>query len=253
VELIRLMQPYWTLDFVLGLISIMFINIILSGDNAVVIAMAVRSLGKKQRRRGIMLGTAGAVVLRIGLTFFAAKLLDITFLKLAGGLLIGWLAVKLFVEGGPEDGENKEVRTVGKAVLTILVADLIMSVDNVLAVAGASKGNLVLLIFGLGTSIPLVVFASNLLAKLMDRYPIIVYMGAAVLGKVSGEMIITDPFVVKVLHNPGQYTTYGAEVAFALGVIVAGKAWMRLRAGTKPEVAVNNQASPFYMPDWDLR
>jgi YjbE family integral membrane protein len=253
VDLIGLIQPYWTLDFVLGLASIIFINIILSGDNAVVIAMAVRSLGKRQRRQGILLGTVGAVVLRIGLTFFAARLLDITFLKLAGGLLIGWLALKLFIEGGAEDGESKAVRTVGKAILTILVADLIMSTDNVLAVAGASKGNLVLLIFGLGTSIPLVVFTSNLLAKLMDRYPFIVYLGAAVLGKVSGEMVITDPFVVKVLHNPGQYTTYGAEAAFALGVIVVGRAWMRLRTAAKPEVALNNQGSPFYVPDWDLR
>lgn len=252
VDLISFVQPYWSLDFVVGLVSIMFINVILSGDNAVVIAMAVRSLGKKQKLQGIVLGTAGAIVLRIGLTFFAARLLDITFLKLLGGLLIGWLAVKLFVDGGPEDGESKEVRTVGRAVLTILVADLIMSTDNVLAVAGASRGNLVLLVFGLGTSIPLVVFASNLLAKLMDRHPFIVYLGAAVLGKVSGEMIVTDPFVVKVLHNPGHYTTYGAELAFALGVIAAGRAWMRLRAAKKPEVAAHSRLNPFCVHGWDL-
>ena len=248
-----LLQHAWTFEFFTGLVSIMFINIILSGDNAVVIALAVRSLAKKQRRQGIVLGTAGAVLLRIGLTFVAARLLEITFLKLVGGLMIGWLAIKLFVEGGPADGESKEVGTVGKAVLTILVADLIMSTDNVLAVAGASKGSLALLIFGLGTSIPLVVFASNLLSKLMDRYPFIIYMGAAILGKVSGEMIITDPFVVRLLASPGPHVTYATQAMCAVGVIAAGKTWMRLRPIVPSEFSANNETDSFNLPNWDLR
>jgi YjbE family integral membrane protein len=248
-----LLQQVWTFEFLTGLVSIMFINIILSGDNAVVIALAVRSLAEKKRRQGIVLGTAGAVVLRIGLTFVASRLLEIMFLKLAGGLMIGWLAIKLFVEGGPADGENKEVGTVAQAILIILVADLIMSTDNVLAVAGASKGNLALLVFGLGTSIPLVVFASNLLSKLMDRYPIIVYVGAAILGKVSGEMIITDPFVVRLLDSPGSYVTYATQAACAMAVIMAGKAWIRLRPRVTSKLSTNNEMDPFYLSDWDLR
>ncbi|HVN24121.1 MAG TPA: TerC family protein [Syntrophorhabdales bacterium] len=245
------LQQIGTFEFLTGLVSIMFINIILSGDNAVVIAMAVRSLAPKKRRQGIILGTAGAVVLRIGLTFVAARLLEITFLKLAGGLMIGWLAIKLFVEGGPAVDQEREVATLGKAIVIILVADLIMSTDNVLAVAGASKGSLALLIFGLGTSIPLVVFASNMLSKLMDRYPIIVYCGAAVLGKVAGEMIITDPFVVKLLNAPGPYATYAAEGVCAVAVVVAGKTWMRWRPAI-PRV-LSDETDPFYLADWDLR
>jgi YjbE family integral membrane protein len=248
-----IMHQICTVNFLCGLMSIMLINVILSGDNAVVIAMAVRSLSPNQRRRGILLGTLGAVFLRIGLTFFAARLLEISFLKLLGGLLIGWLAIKLFLEGGVDEDTTKEVTTLRKAVVTILIADLVMSTDNVLAVAGASKGNLLLLIFGLATSIPLVVFASGLLSRLMDRFPIIVYLGAAVLGKVSGEMIISDPVMVKVLHNPGHYVEYGVQILFAIAVVVAGKVCMRIRASRR--AAAGQQVvkpNPFYLADWDL-
>ncbi|MEI6152765.1 MAG: TerC family protein, partial [Deltaproteobacteria bacterium] len=146
------------MGFAVSLLSIMFVNIVLSGDNAVVIAMAVRSLPDKQKKQGILYGTGIAVLLRIVLTFFAAKLLDIPFMKLAGGLLIAWIAVKLFLEEGAEGNAENKIKNVWKAITTILVADLVMSVDNVLAVAGASKGNLTLLIIGLGMSIPIVIF-----------------------------------------------------------------------------------------------
>ncbi len=254
MDVSSIMHQVCTIDFLCGLASIMLINVILSGDNAVVIAMAVRSLSPKQRGRGILIGTLGAVLLRIGLTFFAAKLLDISFLKLLGGLLIGWLAIKLFLEGGADEGKATEVVTLRKAVVTILIADLVMSTDNVLATAGASKGDLLLLIIGLATSIPLVVFASGILSRLMDRFPVIVYLGAAVLGKVSGEMIISDPVVVKVLHNPGHYVEYGVQILFAVAVVVAGRVCLRIRANrAAAEGRQMAGVNPFYVAGWDLQ
>ena len=219
----------FTTDFWLALVSVIFINIILSGDNAVVIALAVRSLARKQRLQGIILGTALAVVLRIVLTFFCAKLLEISFLKFVGGWLIAWIAVKLFVEGTGDDENQKEIHTLGKAVVTILIADLVMSTDNVLGVAGACKGNAALLLFGLGSSIPIVVFASDILSRLMDRYPIIITLGAAVLGRVAGDMISSDAFIEKTFH-PSVYTCYAVQAIFTVGVIVVGKLWMKRKA-----------------------
>lgn len=210
--------------FFVGLINIIIIDLILAGDNAVVIAMAVRSLPRRQRQWGIVLGAGAAVLLRVVLTFFVAQLLNIQFIKLAGGVLIAWIAVKLFVEGAPEQAD-KEAKTLLQAMWLIVVADITMSTDNVLAVAGASHGNLFLLLFGLALSIPLVVFTSNLLAMLMDRYPIIIYIGAAVLGRVAAEMIFTDPFVEGWLALPTWFK-YVMEALFAVGVILLGKAWL---------------------------
>jgi YjbE family integral membrane protein len=227
----------FTTDFWFALVSVIFINIILSGDNAVVIALAVRSLARKQRLQGIILGTALAVVLRIVLTFFCAKLLEISFLKLVGGCLIAWIAVKLFIEGTGDDENQKEIHTLGKAVVTILVADLVMSTDNVLGVAGACKGNAALLLFGLGSSIPIVVFASDILSRLMDRYPIIITLGAAVLGRVAGDMISSDAFIERTLH-PSVYTCYAVQAIFTVGVIVVGKLWMKRKAA---KLALNPQ------------
>jgi YjbE family integral membrane protein len=211
--------------FFVGILNIVIIDLILAGDNAVVIAMAVRSLPRTQRQWGIILGAGAAVVLRVVLTFFVSQLLIISFVKLAGGVLIAWIAVKLFIEGAPEQAD-KEAKTLIQAMWLIVVADITMSTDNVLAVAGASHGNLFLLLFGLALSIPFVVFTSNLLSMLMDRYPIIIYLGAAVLGRVAAEMIFTDPFVVELLRPP-KWFTYSMEAAFAAGVIVVGKLWIR--------------------------
>jgi YjbE family integral membrane protein len=219
--------------FFFGLLNIVFINIILSGDNAVVIAMAVRSLPKKERQWGIILGTAGAVILRIGLTFVAAKLLEVSFIKLAGGLLILWIAFKLLL---PETGDEnvKEVNGLRQAVITILMADLVMSLDNVLGVAGAANGNLLLLFIGLATSIPIVVFASNIITKLMDRFPVIVLLGAAILGRVSGEMIMSDPWMVhSIFHgHPSHLLDYAVQSVLAVGVVVAAKMWVKWRASS---------------------
>mgnify|MGYP001583460661 FL=1 len=214
------------LNFLSALFSIVIIDLILAGDNAVVIAMAVRSLPYEQRKKGIFFGAGAAVLLRVIATFFVAQLLQISFIKLVGGILITWIAVKLFMEGVPEDKMDKGATTIAQAIKIIVIADITMATDNMLAVGGASHGNLFLLIFGLGLSVPLVVFTSNLLSILMDKYPLIIYIGAAVLGKVGGEMIITDPFTVNIL-NPGKLLIYSVEAVFAVGVIIAGKLWMK--------------------------
>jgi YjbE family integral membrane protein len=221
-------QIYFTWDFFLGLVSIIVIDLILAGDNAVVIALAVRSLPKSQQMKGIVFGAGAAVFLRVVLTFFAAQLLQMQYVKFVGGVLILWIAVKLFVEGVPEEKIKQEIKTFWQCMWIIVIADITMSTDNVLAVAAASKGNLFLLIFGLGLSIPLVVFTSTLLSRLMDKYPVIIYIGAAILGRVGGEMIMTDPFIVQTFH-PSTAFQYGVEAFFTIGVIVAGKIWIRLK------------------------
>ncbi|MEN6617690.1 MAG: TerC family protein [Syntrophorhabdus sp.] len=241
-------------SFLFALLNIIFINIILSGDNAVVIAMAVRSLPDKQRQQGIIFGTAGAVILRIGLTFVAAFLLTVPFVKLAGGLLILWIAFKLLL-GEDEGGHEKQVNGLMQAIGTILMADLVMSLDNVLGVAGASNGNLLLLLLGLATSIPIVVFASKLITKLMDRFPIIVVLGAAILGRVAGEMIASDPWVSRTLHNPGHVFSYVVEGLLAVGVVVAAKMWIKYRPAKEAQqipVAATAGANPFAVEGWDI-
>jgi YjbE family integral membrane protein len=213
-------------SFLSSLFSIVLIDLILAGDNAVVIAMAVRSLPSHQRRKGIILGSAAAVILRVILTFFVAQMLQINYLKLVGGVLITWIAVKLFVEGSPDQAKEREAASLTQAVKIIVIADITMALDNMLAVGGASHGNVFLLLFGLGLSIPFIVFTSNLLSMLMDKYPVIIYAGAAVLGKVGGEMIITDPIVAGTLA-PGKPLIYAVEAVFAVGVILVGKLWMK--------------------------
>src|SRR4030066_2369046 len=201
--------------FFSGLLSVIMIDLILAGDNAVVIAMAVQNLQGKQRKWGIALGAGAAVLLRGICPFFAAQMLKVALLKFVGGALIAWIAVKLLVQGHGEEN-IKEAGNVWQAVKMIVIADIVMSLDNMLAVAGASKGNMFLLLFGLGFSIPLVVGTSALLSMLMDKYPIILYIGAAVLGKGAGEMMITDALIQR-MFQPPHYLVYVAEVTFAVG------------------------------------
>lgn len=212
-------------EFFTALVSIIVINIVLSGDNAVVIAMAVRSLPRAQRQKGILVGAAGAVVLRVILTFFVARFLQTPYLKLIGGALILWLAVKLFVDTNPENDSDKEASTIWQALKIIVIADITMSLDNMLGVGAASKGNLFLLIFGLTTSIPIMIFTSNLLSMLMDKYPIIITIGAALLGKVGAEMIVTDPVLEQFLPH-SELFIYLIEAISAIGVVVIGKLWV---------------------------
>lgn len=216
------------LDWGLAILSIVLIDVVLAGDNAVVIALAVRRLEKRERLWGIIIGSGMAVALRVGLTFVASQLLAISYVKLAGGLLILWIAVKLLVDNtGGAEGKG-EAQNLWQAVWFITVADITMSLDNVMAVAGASKGSFGLLLFGLGLSIPLVVFTSNLLARLMDRYPAIIYVGAAILGKVGGDMIMTDRLVADALR-PEPWLIHAVEGMLALGVILTALAWRRAR------------------------
>lgn len=223
----RLGHIDFTWNFFFSFISIILIDLMLAGDNAVVIAMAVKTLPRSQRLKGSAFGAGVAVLLRVTLTFVAAQLLLIKFLKFAGGALILWIAVKLFIEGSPEEETGKQAQSLWQAIWIIVVADITMSTDNVLAVAAASNGNLFLLIFGLSLSIPFVVFTSNLLAMLMDKYPFLVYVGAAILGRVGGEMLITDSFIIQSLH-PSNMLNYGVQIFCTIGVIIAGKLWIKI-------------------------
>ena len=181
-------------EFWLGLLEIIGVNIILSGDNAVVIALAARSLPKSQQRAAIVIGSGAAIVLRVILTTVAARLLALPYLKLAGSLLLIWIGVQLLLPDADNEasGTSASGHLVG-AVRTILIADLVMSLDNVIAVAAAAHGNLLLLILGLGISIPLIVFGSTALLRVMERWPIVITLGAGLLGYVAGDMLLSEP------------------------------------------------------------
>jgi len=179
-------QAFW-----IGLLKIIGVNIILSGDNAVVIALAARSLPREQQKKAVFWGAGAAVVLRVILTVFAAALLALPWLKIVGSLLLFWIGVKLLI---PEEGDDdiKASDQLLAAIKTILIADLVMSLDNVIAVAAAAGGHMGLLIIGLAISIPLVVFGATLLIKLMERFPVIITVGAGLIGWVAGEMLVAD-------------------------------------------------------------
>ena len=213
------------------MLKIIWINIILSGDNAVVIALAARSLPPQQQKQAILFGSGAAVVLRVVLTVVAAKLLQLPYLQIIGGLLLLWIGVQLL--GEEEEGEDGKEGSGGMmaAVRTILIADLVMSLDNVIAVAAAAKGNTALLIIGLAISIPLVIFGSTLMIKLMERYPVIVVLGAALIGWVGGETIVSDVALKDVLAaNP--WLHYAAAAAGAAFVVGLGK-WLAARQAAK--------------------
>lgn len=216
----ELLTPaFWT-----GLMAIIGVNIVLSGDNAVVIALAARSLPAEQQKRAIAIGSGAAVVMRIVLTIIAVEMLRWPYLKLIGSVLLLWIAVQLLQpedEGGGEGGATNT--TLAAAIRTILIADLVMSLDNVLAVAAAAKGSIVLLVVGLAISIPLVVFGSTLLLKLMERYPFIIVGGAALLGWVAGDMATTDPSVKDWVAQTAPWLHEAAEVLGAIFVVVVGR------------------------------
>lgn len=215
-------------DFWIGLIKIDWINIILSGDNAVVIALAARSLPPHQQRKAVFWGSGAAVVLRIVLTVVAAKLLELSFLQIIGGCLLLWIGLQLLSDDGDEEGESKSHGNLMAAVRTILIADLVMSLDNVIAVAAAAHGNIVLLVLGLAISIPLVIFGSTLMIKLMERYPFIVVLGAALIGWVGGETIVSDTSLhdFALAHPALHYVAAALGATFVVGI---GKFWPRTR------------------------
>ena len=187
-------MDFTTPQFWLAALEIIVINILLSGDNAVVIALACRNLPPQQRRWGVIWGAVGAIVLRIILTYFAVTLLQLPYLKLIGGVLLLWIGVKLIAEEEEEE-EGKTVRASDKlvaAVRTVIIADLVMSIDNVLGVAAAAKGSLLLLVFGLVVSIPLVIAGSQIIMNLIGRFPVLILAGGGLLGFVAGEMFVED-------------------------------------------------------------
>ena len=222
-------MDFITPGFWVALMQIIGVNIVLSGDNAVVIALAARSLPPHQQKKAILWGSGAAVVMRIVLTIVAVELLRLPYLKLVGSVLLLWIAVKLLLPEHEEEGGGEAVGSLGAAVKTILIADLVMSLDNVIAVAAAAKGSLTLLIIGLAISIPLVVFGSTMLLKLMQRWPVIITIGAALLGWVAGEMAVTDPLVAEWVDANAKILHWVAPAAGAVLVVLLGK-WLAARA-----------------------
>ena len=219
--------------FWVALAKIIWVNILLSGDNAVVIALAARSLPEDQRKKAIFGGSAAAIVLRIVLTIFAVQLLQFPYLKIIGALLLFWIGVQLLVPEDDDEGGVKSHDHLWSAIRTILIADLVMSLDNVIGVAAAADGGppesrLLLLIIGLGLSIPLIIFGSQLLLTVMEKYPVIITLGAALLGYVAGEMLVTDRAVEAFFHSAGRASTTIIELAGAVGVVLVGR-WLAAR------------------------
>jgi YjbE family integral membrane protein len=218
------MEALQTADFWIGLVKIIWINIILSGDNAVVIALAARTLPQHQQRMAVLWGSGAAVVMRVALTVVAAKLLALPYLQIIGGLLLLWIGVQLLSEEDEDENESQAQANASMmaAIRTILIADLVMSLDNVIAVAAAAGGSLTLLILGLAISIPLVIFGATLMVKLMERFPIIVVAGAGLIGWVAGETISGDA-VLAPMVSANHWLHYAAAVAGAVLVIALGK------------------------------
>jgi YjbE family integral membrane protein len=229
------MEQFMTTEFWLAVGQIIMIDIVLGGDNAVVIALACRKLPPKQRTLGILWGTAGAIVLRVILIFFALTLLQIPYLKIVGAVLLLWIGIKLLLPEHEEAHGNIQASDkLWAAVKTVIVADFVMSLDNVIAIAGAAEGaggdhKMPLVIFGLLVSIPIIIWGSQLVIKLMDRYPIIITFGGMLLGWIAGQMVITDPAVKAWADAQGDYLQYLVPAIGALGVLIVGK-WLAARA-----------------------
>jgi YjbE family integral membrane protein len=220
-------------EFWIGLLKIIWINIILSGDNAVVIALAARSLPPEQQKKAVLFGSGAAVVLRIVLTVVAAQLLALPYLQLVGGALLLWIGIQLLGDHHEGEGEAKEYGSLMAAVRTILIADLVMSLDNVIAVAAAAKGSTTLLILGLAISIPLVIFGSTLMIRLMERFPIVVTFGAGLIGWVGGETMISDNVLVSTVEG-AHWLHYAGPVLGAAAVLGAGTLLARRHAQADP-------------------
>ncbi|BAL22814.1 TerC family protein [Azoarcus sp. KH32C] len=233
--------------FWVSVAQIIAIDILLGGDNAVVIALACRKLPDHQRNKGIAWGVVGAIALRVAMIFFALQLLALPFLKIVGGLLLLWIGVKLMQ---PEDddghGSIEGSTNLLGAIRTIVVADAVMSLDNVIAVAGAAKGDLMLVIFGIVVSIPIIVWGSKVVLKLMDRFPVVITFGAALLGWIAGGMLVGDAALEDIVDDAPGWLHYATSVVGALVVVAVG-AWIaRRQAEEAPlvDLAVENPSPP---------
>ncbi|AEC21500.1 hypothetical protein PT7_2960 [Pusillimonas sp. T7-7] len=218
----------WTAVF-----QIILIDILLGGDNAVVIALACRNLPPKQRMQGILWGTAGAIGLRVALIAFALTLLSVPYLKIFGAILLVWVGIKLLIPDEDAHGNIKSGTSVWSAVKTILVADFVMSLDNVIAIAGVAQGaspehQIGLVVFGLVVSVPIIIWGSTLVLKLIDRYPSVVTFGAALLGWIAGGMLVTDIVIVERFGEPSGTMKLAVEVAGALLIVLVGR-WLAKR------------------------
>ena len=219
--------------FWIALGKIVWVNILLSGDNAVVIALAARGLPTEQRKKAVFLGSAAAIVLRVVLTVFAVSLLQYPYLKVVGAIALFWIGAQLLVPEGNDEEGIKGSDHLWSAVRTILIADLVMSVDNVLGVAAAAEGGppeskLLLLIIGLALSIPLIIFGSTLLMNIMERYPIIITVGAGLLGFVAGEMLVSDSATKHFFEPMGEIVQTGIALACGVAVVMLGR-WLAAR------------------------
>jgi YjbE family integral membrane protein len=223
-----------TPQFWLAALQIIYINILLSGDNAVVIALACRGLPPKQRRWGVIWGAAGAVVLRIILTIFAVKLLELPWLRAVGGVLLLWIGIKLIAEDGDDDQTVQASERLWSAVRTVIIADLVMSVDNVLGVAAAAHGSVPLLVFGLVVSIPLVIAGSQIILKLIERFPIIVLAGGGLLGWIAGSLLVEDSALLPWIHANAGWLEWAGPVAGVLFVIGGAKVLKRRAVSESP-------------------
>ena len=210
------------------LLQIVGLNLVLSADNAMVIALAARSLPRRQQKLAILYGSGGAMAVRIVLTLAAVELLRLPYLKLAGAVLLLWVAVKLLLPERKGPGAAAPSMSLASAVKTILAADVMMSLDNVLAVAAAAKGNVALLVIGLALSIPVVVFGSTVLVKVMERWPVIIALGAALIGWVAGALAVTDPVVSDSIDAAAPWLRWTAPAAGALLVVTLGT-WLSAR------------------------
>ncbi len=223
------------------LLKIAFVNILLSGDNAVVIAVSCRALPDRQKKKAIFWGTAIAVMLRIILTSVAALLLHIAYLKLVGSLLLVWIAVKFLLPEDESHGGRQDSSEFISALRTIIIADLVMSLDNVVGVAAAAEGRLGLLIVGLLTSMPLVIYGSTLMLKILARFPVFVVLGAALLGYIGGEMAMAEEMVATWLGNHSSLMSSFIPFFFAVFVVAVGKSMAKGRLRNAPSVSEKSQ------------
>ena len=224
------MEFIQTTDFWIGLMKIIWINIILSGDNAVVIALAARGLPAVQQRKAVLFGSGAAVLLRIALTVVAVKLLTMPYLQIVGGVLLLYIGVQLLSDQGGGEGEEKVQGSLLAAIRTILIADLVMSLDNVIGVAAAAHGSMLLMVLGLAISIPMVVFGSTMMIRLMERFPVVVTLGAALIGWVGGETMANDTILAPLMQD--QHWLHQAGPVLGAALVLGLGYWLQKRGQT---------------------